>query len=224
MTGKPSEPLATLTALQLADTGFPTGAFGFSWGLESAMRLGMVSRDSFGTWLATELLDRWAGFDRLIIARTWRAPLEDFATVEAGIDPCFWSEPLRAQSLRAGHAFLAGTARFGDPVAAHLQTACRSGMALGHVSALQGAVYASQGVPLDLALLAAAHSTASGLVSAGVRLGMISAVEGQRAYAAVLPELALAAVPPDRDSLPAAFAPLSEIAMLNPPSAPLFVN
>ncbi|MEM8728999.1 MAG: urease accessory UreF family protein [Pseudomonadota bacterium] len=213
-----------LKAMQLADTSFPTGAFGFSWGLESAITAGMVTRRTFGAWLETELLDRWASFDRVVLAEAWRQPVEDFAAYEAEVDVLFWSEPLRETSIQAGSVFLTGLQRFGDPVAGRLHAACRTGQALGHLCPVQGAVFASQGVPLDLTLAAAAHATAEALVSAAVRLSLISAVDGQQAYAGLQPQLAQVIPPPPRGATPIAFAPLSEIAQLNPPAAPLFVN
>lgn len=215
---------ALLKTLQLADSGFPTGAFGFSWGLEGAIDAGMVTRDTFGTWLEAELLDRWSGFDRIILAEAWQRPLDAFAEYEAEVDLLFWSEPLRAHSLNAGRAFLAGTQRFGDPVAAALKLKCQKGTALGHLAPVLGAVFASQGLPLDLALAAAAHGAAQSLTSAAIRLSLVSAIEGQRAYRAIQTQLAGAIAPPPRGTLPASFAPLSEIAMLTPMKAPLFIN
>lgn len=215
---------ALLKALQLADTSFPTGAFGFSWGLEGAIASGFVTRDGFGTWLAAELLDRWATFDRVIIAEAWQGSSKEYPSYEREVDALFWSEPLRQHSLKAGHAFLTGMALFGDAEATRVKDLCRKGVARGHLATAQGAVFASQGVALDLALAAVAHGTAQTIISAGVRLSLISAIEGQRAYAGLQSDLAEAAVPPATGTSPSAFAPLSEIAMLRPPAQPLFVN
>ncbi|MEM1073397.1 MAG: urease accessory UreF family protein [Pseudomonadota bacterium] len=213
-----------LKVLQFADSSFPTGAFGFSWGLESAIEAGMVTRGTFQAWLEAEMLDRWASFDRIILAEAWRQPFDAFAAYEADIDLLFWSDPLRASSLTAGRAFLTGAARFGDPVAEALKDMCETGATLGHLSSAQGAVFSSQGLPLNLCLAAAAHSSAQALVSAAVRLALISAIEGQRIYRIIQPQLAEAITTPMRGSQPASFAPLGEIAMLTPPKAPLFIN
>ncbi|MEL6520353.1 MAG: urease accessory UreF family protein [Pseudomonadota bacterium] len=216
--------LSMLRALHLGDSSFPSGAFAFSWGLERAAATGMVTRDTFPTWLASELLDRWAKFDRIILAGAWRCPAEDYATWEADIDVYYWSEPLRQYSMQAGAAFLAGGARFGDPAAERILTACQNGKALGHLPAVQGAFLASQGLPLAEALAIAAHGATQTLVSAAVRLSLISASEGQRAHAQVLPLLAKATTVPDPGAEPQSFAPLSEIAMLQPSDVSLFVN
>ena len=224
MTGKPCDALAVLKAMQLSDTGFPTGAFGFSWGLEGAIAAGMVTRDSFAIWLEADLLDRWATFDRPIFARSWRSAPDHFAALDEEVDRLFWAEPLRGHSIRAGAAFLTGTAQFGDPVAQHLKQVCRQGRAMGHLAVVQGAVFASQAIPLDLTLSALLHGTAQTLISAGVRLSLISAIDGQRAYAGLQPRLSEVAAPPRPGAEPTSFAPLSEIAMLARPTAPLFIN
>ncbi|MEL7049891.1 MAG: urease accessory UreF family protein [Pseudomonadota bacterium] len=216
--------VALLKAMQLADTSFPTGGFGFSWGLESAVAAGVVTRLTFDAWLETELLDRWANFDRVILAEAWQRPLDTFADYEAEVDVLFWSEPLRQHSVRAGHAFLVGTQRFGDPAAATLKDMCRKDAAHGHLSPVQGAVFASQRLPLELAIAAAAHGAVQALTSAAVRLSLISALEAQRAYTALQPSLAAVMEAPARGTTPTSFAPLSEMAMLTPPSAPLFMN
>ena len=213
-----------LRAMQLADSGFPTGAFGFSWGLETAIAEGMVSRQKFGVWLETEILDRWAPFDRVVLAQAWHLSPNGFQDYEAGIDLLFWSEPLRRTSIRAGHAFLAGSQRFGDPVAALLKDQCRAGEALGHLTPLQGMIFASQGVGLELAISASAHAFAQSLISAAVRLSLISAIEGQRAYRDVQPAIADHLHAPQPDQQPTTFSPLAEIAMLTTQSAPLFIN
>jgi len=220
---------ALLLAMQIADSAFPSGAFAFSWGMETAVADGMLDRGSFEAWLSVEMLQRWHRFDRPVIAGAWHRATSKQASVsleawDSDVDTLFWAEPLRIRSIQAGSAFLTGAARLGDPVAVDIRKAVSAGRMHGHVSVAQGAVYASLGLPLDLALVAAAHASAQGLASAAVRLGLISAIDGQRAYATLRPALADAAIPPEEDGLPAAFAPVSEIAMLRPGAGRLFAN
>lgn len=213
---------ALLTALQLADSGFPSGNFAYSWGLERAAERGKVDRASFADWIACEMLGRWALFDRVVLANAHAArdPLE----CDAETDCLFWAEPLRVQSAEAGQAFLAAVARLGDPVAIGLRDAVLDGRAQGHLPVAQGAVFWSMGLPIPLALAAAAHAAAQGLASAGVRLGLVGAIEAQNALVGLNEVLADAAVPPPGDAHPASFAPVSEIAMLHPADGRLFAN
>lgn len=211
----PAEPppsIALLAALQAADSAFPTGGFAFSWGLEAALADGRVDRRSFPDWLAVELLHRWAPFDRLFVAAAWRAAPDPSAPND-DLDRLLWAEPLRLRSLEAGAALAAAARRMAMPIPEGL-----------HLPVAQGALFRALGLTLPLALAASAHAAAQALVSAAVRLGVIGALEGQGALAALRPALAEVVGPPDPDESPAAFAPLSEIAMLRPVPGRLFVN
>lgn len=215
----------TLTALQLADSAFPTGGFAFSWGLEAALAEGRVDRDSLADWLAVELLDRWAGFDRVLLAGAFQCP--DVAALTAwdrDADLLFPADPLRLRSSEAGAAFLTAAARLGDPAGHALRDAVAAGRAVGHLPVVQGAVFRSMGLPLDLALAVSAHVAAQALATAALRLGAVGALEAQSVLAGLRPALAEAIVPPDPETQPMAFAPISEIAMLRPKSGRLFVN
>lgn len=211
-----------LTALQLADSGFPSGAFAYSWGMETASEQGQVTRASFTNWIASEMLGRWALFDRVVLARAFAA--SDLLACDRETDRLFWAEQLRTQSAEAGQAFLAAAARLGDPVAMSLRDAALEGRAAGHLPVAQGGVYRSVGLTLPLALAASAHAAAQALAMAGVRLGLVGALEAQRIIAALRDEIAEAATPPPKDALPAGFAPVSEIAMLRPSEGRLFAN
>ena len=213
---------ALLATLQLADSAFPSGAFAYSWGLERAVEEGRVDRAGFADWLALDMLGRWAQFDRVVLAQAYAAT--DLRACDRQVDTLFWAETLRAQSAEAGQAFLAAGARFGDPVAMDLRDAALAGLAYGHLPVAQGGVFRSLGLPLPQALAAAAHSAAQGLASAGVRLGLVGAIEAQRILAGLHEALAPAIRPPPEDAVPASFSPISEIAMLKPAQGRLFAN
>ena len=216
---------ATLTALQLADSAFPTGGFAFSWGLEAALAEGRADRASLRDWLAVEVLDRWAPFDRVVLAGAWRCADTDALCVrDCDTDLLFPAEPLRLRSAEAGGALLTAAARLGDPAGLALACAVADGRAVGHLPLVQGAVFRSMGLTLELALAVSAHAAAQALATAALRLGAVGALEAQAALAALRPALAEAMVPPDPDTPPAAFAPISEIAMLRPMAGRLFVN
>ena len=210
-----------LTAMQLADSGFPTGAFVYSWGLEAAAAAGQVTRAGFPEWIAVEMLGRWASFDRIILSEAFdRDPL----VYDAEVDPLFWAEDLRVKSAEAGQSFLAAMARLGDPVAINFRDAALDGRAQGHLPVAQGSVFRSMGLSLELALASSAHAASQSLASAGVRLGIVGALEAQRVIADLHDELAEAITPPRPGSLPSMFAPISEIAMLRPSDTRLFAN
>ena len=214
--------LDLLRAMQLADSGFPSGTFAYSWGLEQAVEQGYVTRESFGVWLAAEMLGRWAEFDRIIMADAWRA--KDPTRVDLETDTLFMAEPLRLQSAEAGQALLVAASRLGDPTARRFRLAVADGEAAGHLPVAQGAVFRSMGLSLELALATSAHGAAQGLASAAVRLGLIGALQAQACLRDLHPDLASVTTPPPLASLPASFAPVSEIAMMQPADGRLFAN
>ncbi len=213
---------ALLTAFQVADSGFPSGAFAYSWGLEAASEAGQVTRRTFPDWLWLEMHGRWAQFDRVVIAGAFRAG--DLVAYDREVDRLFWAETLRARSAEAGQAFLAATARLGDAAACIYRAAVLEGRAEGHLPSAQGAVFRSMGLTLEIALAASAHAAAQAQVHAAVRLGLIGMLEGQRALTGLHDALSEAIRPPAPGTLPASFAPVSEIAMLRPGQRPLFAN
>lgn len=210
-----------LTALQLADSGFPTGAFVYSWGLEAAAEAGQVTRAGFPDWIAAEMIGRWASFDRIVLSAAFD---HDLLAYDAEVDTLFWAEALRVKSAEAGQSFLAAMARLEDPVAIEFRDATLDGRAHGHLPVAQGGVFQSMGLSLDLALAASAHSASQSLASAGVRLGIVGALEAQRIVADLRPELAGFITPPPSGALPSTFAPISELAMLHPSKTRLFAN
>ena len=57
-----------LMACQFGDGQFPSGAFGFSWGLEGLVTDGLVARGDLVPFILGQLEGRWAGFDRVFVA------------------------------------------------------------------------------------------------------------------------------------------------------------
>ena len=212
-----------LLSLQLGDSAYPSGAFAFSWGLEGAVADGQVDRSSFGAWVEAELLHRWARFDRPVLAGAWSRQNAEILKWDAEVDCLFWAEPLRRHSAEAGGAFLSAASRLGSSSATAMLKATDEGQAVGHLAVAQGAVYAELGLPLDHALATSAYAAAQALSSAGVRLSLISAFDGQRVLTELRPSLSTVLAEPF-DARPASFAPITEIAMLRPIGGRLFVN
>ncbi len=208
--------IATLHALWQADSGFPSGSFAFSGGLEAFFA---AAPQADGTTLAALLRDtlaqRWANSERVTLAAAYRAgtDLDAIARADAALEAATLVQPLRDGSRRNGAAFLAAHDRLGTQGVARLRAACRSGICLGHLAAMQGAVFAALGMDLATAIAAAGYAGAAAMVTAVVRLGRVGAIEGQRALASVLPLLAdLAAAAPPHGALPEGFLPMLDIA------------
>jgi len=134
---------------------------------------------------------------------------------------------MRDGSRRNGGSFLASHARLGDATALWLRDAVRSGVCLGHIAVMQGAVWQAMGLDEKLAQLASAYGVASGVTAAAVRLGAIGALEGQKVLRGCLPLIdALVTQPVPHDAGLSSFVPFLEIAAARHARADLrlFVN
>ena len=95
-----------LLLLQHGDGQFPSGAFGFSWGLEGMLADGMVRPDGLQAAIGSLLAERWAPFDRLVVRRAWRAggDADRLAALDAEVEACLLVPAERSGSARAGAA------------------------------------------------------------------------------------------------------------------------
>lgn len=206
--------MSLIRALQLADSGFPGGGFAFSGGLEAALAEGRADPARLQDWVAAELHGRWHPFDRLAVAGGYRAA----EAWDRRVDEQMVVEPLRQQSLQAGAAMLAAARGLG------LAPRLEAGQG-GHAAVVQGHVLALSGLTLPEALAVSITLAARAPLSAALRLGRLGAVGMQRILLALGPVMErLAADLPEEEDSPAAFAPLSEIAMMRPLPGRLFIN
>jgi urease accessory protein len=213
-----------LHAIWQADSGFPSGSFAFSGGLEAFYTLPGSNPVALPGLLHDVLAHRWATSDRVALSHAHRvsgAPgeradpkfLEAIGAIDTALEAAMLVQPLREGSRRNGVALLAAHERLGTAGASLLRAACRDGRCLGHLAVMQGALFHAVGMDLPAAIAAAGYGAAASMVTAAVRLGRVGAIEGQRALSGALPLLAqLAAHPPPPDAVPEAFLPLLDIA------------
>ena len=220
--------LAALTALQQADTAFPSGSFAFSNGLEGLIaEHHAFDEAALARTLAAALRFRWAGTDRvaLILAHRAGPAIERLAVIDAAVEAASLSEPMRVGSRRNGASLLASHARLGTPGAAELRAAVRAGRILGHLPTVQGALWTGLGLDEPTASSVSGYLFASGLTSAAVRLGAIGAIEAQRSLSGALPLIAALlehpVAEPEGEIVLTGFAPLIEIAAMRQAQAEL---
>lgn len=217
---------AVVAALQVGDSQFPSGAFAFSWGLETLTREGRCGRRQLAALMAAELEGRWASFDRVFIRRAMQADGDSaLFEIDAEIEAMAWSQALREGSRRAGAGLLTAHDRLGTPGATALRVAVMRGDTPGHLPLAQGVIFRGLGLAPALGLAVAGYGAMAGLASAAVRLGLAGALETQQALTTLAPRLAaLAEAEPPAEA--GAFSPLLEIAMLRhgEAAAPLFSN
>lgn len=224
-----SSGLSLLRALQFADGQFPAGGFAFSWGIESLIADGQLTRADWPDYLLGQMEHRWATQDRPLTAHAFQAAGDEAALIALDelTEALSIASAARDGSRRAGAALLSTHARLGTPGAAAYRALVLAEKTPGHLPVVLGLALAGAGLDLPTALAAAAHSTAQALGSAAVRLGLIGALDAQSALQAIQPRLAeLTALPiPPLDEI-GSFTPLTDIAMMRHPFQPqqLFSN
>jgi urease accessory protein len=152
---------------------FPIGAFGYSHGLETAIREGAV-RDAatLSDWIAG-LLEHGGGWtDAVLVKTAWSAAtaedaraLDDIAELAEALAP---SLERRRETLAQGKAFLEAVAAWDPPPIGEAAYPVALGASAG-----------AAGVPLEPVLTAWLHAFAANLVSVAVRavpLGQSDAV------------------------------------------------
>ncbi|MCB8877077.1 urease accessory protein UreF [Acidisoma silvae] len=215
-----SDPATLLTALQFGDGQFPSGGFAFSWGLESLIADGQITRPGFGAFLGGQMQNRWASCDRVIIAHAYAAAtdLPELTVLDDLADAWATIETLRMGSKRAGLALLGTHLRLGTPGARNFKDAIDLGDAQGHLPVVQGLVLAGIGLDRPSALAVSAYGMAQSFCTAAIRLGLISHLDAQRSLSDLRPALAqLIAEPmPDIDDMHS-FTPLADIAAMRHP-------
>ena len=152
---------------------FPVGAFGYSHGLETAIREGAVTdARSLSAWIAA-LLEHGSGWTDAVLARAaWtavtaedHAALDEIAELGEALAP---SLERRRETMAQGEAFLTAVAAWHPPPILHAPYCVAVGAAAG-----------AAGIPLQPALTAWLHAFAASLVSVAVRavpLGQSDAV------------------------------------------------
>lgn len=234
MTDLDLDPAGLLRLLQLADSGFPTGAFAFSHGLEGMVGAGLAKgEEGVAALLASAVREGFAGVEGPALCHAHRAALGgddaglvDLDAVVAALKPV---PAFRSGSARVGRRLLEGAAPLlpaGEGPAAAAFAAFRAavgeGRAEGHHAVAFAATMAAAGLAEEAALAALGAGFVGGLAAAAVRLGVIGQNAAQRTVAALHPEL-LAAAGRAR-ALPIAemgsFLPMADVAGLRQPLLP----
>lgn len=219
-----------LTALQQADSAFPSGSFAFSNGIEGLLALEPELTDkALRSAIAAAIRHRWASADRVALVHAYRAgdDLSAIARVDEALEAATLAEPLRIGSSRNGAALLAAHVRLGTRSARDLRAVLRAARSPGHLPVVQGFLWHKLGLAEQEAVAVSGYTSAAGLISAAVRLGRIGAIEAQAILAAVLvavSETSQDDVPPPEQI--ASFSPWLDIAASRQARAPirLFTN
>jgi urease accessory protein len=172
----------TLALLQFGDSFFPSGTVSFSWGLEGLSDSGAVrGAEDVRAFVIGQLRARWADFDRAVVvaAHRSRMSLDEVAAIDDQVEiqtPC---ANFRSGSRRIGEALLSVFARLGIGEAGAYRDKVKAHAAFAHLPAMQGYLWGRAGLGQDHAVALSAHSFATGLLGAGIRLGCLSHIDAQ---------------------------------------------
>lgn len=173
--------------LQLADGTFPSGAFAHSAGLEARAVLvePRMTAEDIGAFLEQSI--RQIGRAALPFVRRSATHPEALARVDEAVDAMLPLFGPNQASRGQGRALASAVSRVWDETAS-IGAYTRSGPA--HHAAIFGAIFGTLGVGIDDTLTAYLHGAARGILSAGVRLGLLGPLEAQRMHADHAPLLA----------------------------------
>ncbi len=166
---------------------FPVGAFGYSHGLETAIREGTVATAAtLSEWVAG-LIEVGSGWtDAVLVRAAWEAAtaeddeaLAELAALGEALAP---SLERRRETLGQGAAFLKAAAAWGPPA-----------MAEAPYPVALGATAGAAGIPLQLVLTAWLHAFAANLVSVAVRAVPLGQTDGVAVIAGLEPVILAAA-------------------------------
>jgi|APGre2960657373_1045057.scaffolds.fasta_scaffold23432_2 urease accessory protein len=181
-----------LKLLHYGDSFFPTGSVSFSWGIESlAESETLTNADDIQRFISGQLYARWGCFDRTIIdlAHKSSKDLDAIFSLDEYVEILTPSSELRSGSSRMGNALLTVFARLGNQQAIDYRLRTKAANAHGHALVIQGMLWASVGLSNTDAAALSVHTYCTGLLSAGLRLGLLTHIDAQRILEALQPQI-----------------------------------
>jgi urease accessory protein len=181
-----ADPLATVTAFQLADSFLPVGTYTASYGLESFVEAGIVEdAESLQPVLEDYLRQQVGPCDTVVLARAHDAAgagdLDGVVAADRRQESVTLPAEFRESSTKSGGQLLSLVVETeDDPFLARYRERVTAGDAPGNYAAAFGAVAACLGVPRRTACLAQGYGFVVGLLGAAQRLVRLGHTATQR--------------------------------------------
>jgi urease accessory protein len=170
---------------QLADSGFPSGGFAHSGGVEAALHHGEPMDAHALCRLVRDVLTQAGRCSLPLVTAAHRSGWSDPPTALVELDALcdvFLSNPVANRASRSqGQGLVTTCARsFAAPSLGSLQEAVRRKTLCGHHAPMFGAVSGILGIDRSVAQELFLFVTSRGFISAAVRLGAVGVYEGQQ--------------------------------------------
>uniref|UniRef100_G3MSV8 Urease accessory protein UreF n=1 Tax=Amblyomma maculatum TaxID=34609 RepID=G3MSV8_AMBMU len=158
-----------LNLLQISDSAFPTGSFAHSGGLEAAYQRGFLS--SSGAFSVPFMREAH---------RSW-VDLEAIRSLDCVLNASLSNHVANRASTQQGRSLIqTACATYKDSKLTEVQNLIYDGKLFGHQVLMYGILCAFLGISEDQAAISFLFSSLRTMVAAGVRLGAVGTLEGQR--------------------------------------------
>ncbi|MEU5995844.1 urease accessory UreF family protein [Spirillospora sp. NPDC047418] len=186
-----------LAQLQLTDSGFPSGLYTLSHGLEGHVQLGLAAPDDLRA-LVSDLVRAAGTADAAALALAHRAVTggdwDLLVETDRRLHALKLNREQRTASVRTGRQVLDNAApAFGSAPAARLAGLVADGTTPGTHAVVVGAVHAGLGVPVRDAVASDLYAFAASCAASAVRLGRIDFRRAQALLHGIRPDLVRAA-------------------------------
>ena len=183
--------LLNLEFLQNCDSFFPSGSVSFSWGLENLVNQKIVKNSCDIKFFIVSLIKyRWHTFDLPILKYlTKEKTIKKIIELDSFIEKQTLPLEQRIGSKKLGLAMLTVHSNLNTPGAEVLLKEVTKKNTFGHLPLVQGYLWRNLEFSFSKIKLISVHTLCTSLLSAAIRLSVISFLEAQKTYKEIQPSI-----------------------------------
>ncbi len=145
------------------------------------------SKHDVESFLTNQLAERWAPFDRVVLAHTFDQSdaIDDVIKIDRLVECMTLPTELREGSKRLGAALCSTYAKLGVAKAEQYQQLIFDDAALGHLSVTQALIWKAIGLDKNSVLTLSAYNFCVAIFGAALRLGLVGHIDCQNSLTKV---------------------------------------